>query len=130
MRKVISIIIILFQGLIALGNEDSLIVHSLLEKASKLNDIDSVNSIAEKAMHYAKKQHYLDGVLDIAKFIGTQYSRNGEQEKAIAYYQALLSQENFDKKQLSTAYNQIGIYHVFMGHYDSTEFYFLKALNI
>ena len=130
MRKAFSIIMIFLQSFVTWANEDSLIVYSILDQAHQLQHVDSSNRMAQKAMKYAKKQQYLDGMLDVAKFIGTQYSRAGQQEKAIAYYQQLVSEENFDKKQLSTAFNQIGIYHVFMGHYDSTEYYFLKALNI
>lgn len=130
MKKIISVILLLFTYFIATANEDSLVVHSILQQANATQNADSANYYAQQAINYAKKHQYLDGVLDAAKFIGTQYSRNGEQEQAIAYYLQLLSELNFDKKQLSTAYNQIGIYHVYMGHYDSTEFYFLKALQI
>lgn len=130
MKKIISVILLLFAYFIATANEDSLVVHSILQQANATQNADSANYYAQQAINYAKKHQYLDGVLDAAKFIGTQYSRNGEQEQAIAYYLQLLSELNFDKKQLSTAYNQIGIYHVYMGHYDSTEFYFLKALQI
>lgn len=112
------------------ANEDSLIVYSLLQQAQQTENVDSANFYADRAMDYAKKQHYLDGVLTVAKHFGNQYAQTGDIEKSLNLYKSLVSKYTFDATQLSTAYNQIGIYHVYMGHYDSTEVYFLKALNM
>lgn len=128
MKKVLHIIIctLLFQ--VVQANNDSLIVFSLLEQAKKYENKDSSFHYADEAMSYAKQQKYNDGVLTVAKFFGNQYAQTGELEKSVNLYQKIIADNKFDQKQLSTAYNQLGIYHVYMGHYDSTEFYFLKAL--
>jgi signal transduction histidine kinase len=130
MRKVIHIILYFLIALPTFANEDSLIVFSLLEQAKQTNNNDSSISYADEAMRYAKKQKYLDGILTVAKHFGNQYAQTGELEKSIELYKKLVTTNSFNLQQLSTAYNQIGIYHVYMGHYDSTEVYFLKALAI
>ncbi len=129
MKRLISVIL-LFISLSAFANQDSLVVHSILQQANITDNTDSVNYYVEQAIQYATKHQYLDGVLDAAKIKGNQFAKNGQLEESIQFYLKLLSDYHFDKKQLSTAYNQIGIYHVYMGHYDSTEYYFLKALYI
>ncbi|MCB9363851.1 MAG: tetratricopeptide repeat protein [Flavobacteriales bacterium] len=128
MRKVIHIIICFLIALPTYANEDSLIVYSLLEQAKQTTNTDSSMNFAEEALNYAKKQNYKDGILTVAKHFGNQYAQTGELEKSIELYREIIATSNFSLKQLSTAYNQIGIYHVYLGHYDSTEVYFLKAL--
>lgn len=130
MRKALNIILFLFIALQTFANEDSLIVFSLLEQAKQTNNTDSSVSYADEAMIYAKKHNYLDGILTVAKHFGNQYAQTGELEKSIELYREVISSNSFNPLQLSTAYNQIGIYHVYMGHYDSTEVYFSKALEI
>lgn len=130
MKKVFILAILLFCSLLLPANEDSLIVFSLLEQANATENIDSAKVYADKAMSYSKKNNYLDGVLSTAKHFGNQYAKTGELEKSIDLYLKVLSEHKFNNLQLSTAYNQIGIYHVYMGHYDSTETYFLKALKM
>jgi signal transduction histidine kinase len=114
----------------AQANKDSLILFSLLEQAKQTENTDSSESFANEAMAFATSQNYLDGVLSVAKYFGNQYAKTGELEKSLSFYKSLVIEHKFDTKQLSTAYNQIGIYHVYMGHYDSTEVYFLKALKM
>ena len=130
MKRVLNILFCLFFITSVSANEDSLIVFSLLEQAKQTKSNDSSISYADEAMRYAKKQNYLDGVLTVAKHYGNQYAQTGELEKSINLYSNIIAANSFDSRQLSTAYNQIGIYHVYMGHYDSTEVYFLKALEM
>lgn len=130
MRKALHILMALLWFGSLSANEDSLIVYSLLEQAKQNQNVDSANYYADKAMSFAKKQNYFDGILTTAKYMGNQYAATGELEKSVTLYKDIVNQHSFDPKQLSTAYNQIGIYHVYMGHYDSTEAYFLKALKM
>lgn len=130
MKKVICAIFCFLLLSSSYANEDSLIVHSLLQQAKQTENRDSSTFYANRAMSYAKKQQYLDGVLTVAKHFGNQYAQTGDIEKSLNLYKSLVTKHTFDPTQLSTAYNQIGIYHVYMGHYDSTEVYFLKALKI
>lgn len=130
MKKLIYAIFCLLLIFSAKANEDSLIVYSLLQQAQQTENGDSSTFYADRAMSYAKKHQYLDGVLTVAKHFGNQYAQTGELEKSLNLYKSLVIKHAFDPTQLSTAYNQIGIYHVYMGHYDSTEVYFLKALKI
>ncbi len=130
MKRVLNITLCLLFFSAVKANEDSLIVFSLLQQAKQTENVDSSITYANKAMSYAKKHNYLDGVLDVAKHFGNQYAQTGELEKSVQLYQQVVAENKFDKKQLSTAYNQLGIYHVYMGHYDSTEVYFLKALAL
>jgi len=130
MKRGLIFTILLFYSLLVLANEDSLIVYSLLEQASATENVDSATIYADKAMNYSRKNKYLDGVLTTAKHFGTQYAKTGELEKSINLYLTILKEFKFNSLQLSTAYNQIGIYHVYMGHYDSTETYFLKSLQM
>lgn len=130
MKKALNIILLLLIVSQTFANKDSLIVFSLLEQAKQTNNKDSSVIYADEAMHYAKKQNYLDGILTVAKYFGNRYAQTGELEKSIELYNELIVSNPFNPIQLSTAYNQIGIYHVYMGHYDSTEVYFLKALEI
>ena len=85
---------------------------------------------ANKAMQYAKQRKYMDGILTVAKHFGNEYAKTGDIEKSIQLYKNIVAEYHLDPTQLSAAYNQIGIYHVYLGHYDSTETYFLKALEI
>jgi len=130
MKSILNIVLCLLFTTSVSANEDSLIVFSLLEQAKQTESTDSSISYADEAMRYAKKQHYLDGVLTVAKHFGNQYAQTGELEKSINLYREIIVTNSFSPKQLSTAYNQLGIYHVYMGHYDSTEVYFLKALEM
>ncbi|MGB0881492.1 MAG: tetratricopeptide repeat-containing sensor histidine kinase [Vicingaceae bacterium] len=128
MKNILHIIMFLLIMQSLRANEDSLIVYSLLEQAKITESSDSLETFGNKAMDYSEKNNYLDGVLAVAKFFGNNYAKTGELQKSVELYQKIISKNKFDKKQLSTAYNQIGIYHVYMGHYDSTEVYFLKSL--
>lgn len=130
MRNFLNIILCLLLAVPAKANEDSLIVYSLLQQAKQTQNTDSSTTFANKAMSYSKKHQYLDGVLTVAKHFGNQYAQTGELEKSVELYRNIISKNLFTPKQLSTAYNQLGIYHVYMGHYDSTEVYFLKALEM
>ncbi|MDF1672177.1 MAG: sensor histidine kinase [Vicingaceae bacterium] len=130
MKRIIHIILCLFFVTSVEANEDSLIVFSLLEQAKQTGNSDSSKSYADEAMNYAKKEKYLDGILTVAKHFGNQYAQTGKLEKSIELYRNIINGNSFNRKQLSTAYNQLGIYHVYMGHYDSTEVYFLKALDM
>jgi signal transduction histidine kinase/Tfp pilus assembly protein PilF len=129
-KNILNIVLCLFLVVSVKANEDSLIVFSLLEQAKQTDNTDSSLSYADEAMHYAKKQKYLDGILTVAKHFGNQYARTGELEKSIELYRDIISLHSFNPKQLSTAYNQLGIYHVYVGHFDSTEFYFLEAYKM
>lgn len=130
MKRVLHTILCLLLFHSAFSNNDSLIVFSLLEQAKKTEFNDSSLHYANEAMSYSTEHKYLDGVLTVAKFFGNQYAQTGELEKSVELYQKIISENKFDYKQLSTAYNQLGIYHVYMGHYDSTEVCFLKALKM
>ncbi len=130
MMRLLFLCPILLSFLSLRANEDSLIVYSLLEQANQTQTDDSTMFYAEQAMSYAKKHNYTDGILTVAKHFGNLYAQTGELQKSIDTYQQLLNEKQFNAKQLSTAYNQMGIYHVYMGHYDSTEAYFLKALEL
>lgn len=130
MNKVYVLAILLFYSFLLHANEDSIIVYSLLEQAKATENTDSAKVYSDKAMSYSQKNNYMDGVLSAAKHYGNQYAKTGELEKSIDLYLKILNEHKFNNLQLSTAYNQIGIYHVYMGHYDSTEIYFLKALKM
>ena len=128
MKRYLFLTTFFLYSIIINANEDSLIVYSLLEQAKKTENKDSSFHYGDEAMNYAKQQNYYDGVLAVAKFFGNQYAQTGDLEKSVELYQKIISENKFDPQQLSMAYNQLGIYHVYMGHYDSTEVYFLKAL--
>jgi len=130
MKDLLCSLLILFFCFSVKANEDSLIVNSLLQQAKQTTSLDSSKIYANQAMDYAKKKHYLTGILNVAKHFGNQYAKTGNLEQSLKLYKTLVKEYSFDVRQLSTAYNQIGIYHVYMGHYDSTETYFLKALNM
>ncbi|MCB0402917.1 MAG: tetratricopeptide repeat protein [Flavobacteriales bacterium] len=130
MRKVLVVFISIVQFGLASANQDSLRVDELLTRAAAAEETDSSLFYADEALAYAKAHHYPDGMLAAAQFFGKLYAQTGELNKSIELYQNLLKSYAFDAKQRSTAYNQIGVYHVYMGHYDSTETYFLKALKI
>ena len=130
MKSILNIILCLFLVVSVKANKDSLIVFSLLEQSKQTSNTDSSITYANEAMSYAKKHKYLDGVLTVAKHFGNTYAQTGELEKSIELYREIINSYAFSPKQLSTAYNQLGIYHVYMGHYDSTEVYFLKAYEM
>ena len=112
------------------ANEDSLLVASLLKQADQSQQEDSALFYANKALEFASKKNYLNGVLSAITKIGNVYAMSGKLEEALEFYKTTIPNYKFDATQLSTAYNQIGIYHVYMGHFDSTETYFLKALEM
>ncbi|MBL1232212.1 MAG: tetratricopeptide repeat protein [Flavobacteriales bacterium] len=112
------------------ANEDSLLVASLLKQADQSQQEDSSLFYANKALEFASKKNYITGVLLSITKIGNFYAMSGKLEEAISFYKTTIPNYKFDATQLSTAYNQIGIYHVYLGHYDSTETYFLKALEM
>lgn len=130
MKKIYYFILIVLAHLSAQANEDSLIVSSILLQAQQVSSADSSTHYANKAMDYAKEHHYLDGILTVAKHFGNQYAKTGQLEQSVKLYKSLVKEYPFNPEQLSMAYNQIGIYHVYMGHYDSTETYFLNALKV
>lgn len=111
-------------------NEDSLLVASLLKQSDQSQQEDSSLFYANKALEFASKKNYLSGVLSAITKIGNVYAMSGKLEEALALYKTTVPNYKFDATQLSTAYNQIGIYHVYLGHFDSTETYFLKALEM
>jgi len=130
MKKVLHIALCLLLVVPIKANKDSLIVFSLIEQSKQASSTDSSTTYADEAMRYAKQQNYLDGILTVAKHFGNSYAKTGELEKSIELYSEIINSYAFNPKQLSTAYNQLGIYHVYMGHYDSTEVYFLKAYEM
>jgi signal transduction histidine kinase len=130
MNKFLFFLVLVFNAYSLRANQDSLVVYSLLEQAKQSQSIDSSTNFANEAMSYSKDKNYLEGVLTVAKHFGNQFAQTGDLEKSVNLYKELVRDYSFDQKQLSTAYNQIGIYHVYMGHYDSTETYFLKALKM
>lgn len=129
-RHYIFYILFILSVNIYASSNDSLVIYKLLQHSIQTQDKDSVMLYANKAMQYAKQRKYMDGILTVAKHFGNEYAKTGDIEKSIQLYKNIVAEYHLDPTQLSAAYNQIGIYHVYLGHYDSTETYFLKALEI
>lgn len=121
--------LLVFSYLAASQPLDSIYYQSLLDSAEMAVDSDLAMRFAREALSFAEVSGHHQGVVDASVVIGNLYRSNGKYEEGIEFVSGLISKTQFDEKELSTYYNLIGIFHVYMGHYDSTEYYFLKSLT-
>ncbi len=123
------ILLFLLMNLAHSQNSDSIKFLELHNLAVEAESTDQSKVYAEEALQFSIDKKYLKGVTESAVFLGSIYAKEGAFEEGIAFFQDLIPKFNFDGLALSSFYNLIGIYHVYMGHYDSTEKYFIKALE-
>lgn len=121
---------LLLSSLTARAIADTTVVLNLIKKAEVAETLESTKVYINQAIVEAEKIKYYDGLLTATKILADISAQGGDIENGIVIYLNVLNKYKLDYTQLSTVYNQIGIYHVYLGHYDSTEFYFLKALEI
>jgi len=109
---------------------DSLYFNALLNDAQTIGDLDSSMMKFEVALTYAEETQNAKAISEVLKQSGSKLARSGEFQRAIELIRKKIPNPSFNEMQRSALYNLIGVYHVYMGHFDSTEYYFKKCLNL
>ncbi|MEP4136417.1 MAG: tetratricopeptide repeat protein [Cyclobacteriaceae bacterium] len=128
-KNIVGYLLILWVFILPAQNSDSLTFYQILDSARSSSNLEQSETFAKKALEFSLGKHFDHGITESAMFLGGVYARQGKFQEGIDFYHGIIPSAHFDGMALSSMYNWIGIYHVYMGHYDSTEKYFLKALS-
>lgn len=99
----------------------------LYDSARNAPDATATLSIVQLALAEAERSEDEEKMVQALTLRGQTMARMGLLQEAIDSLHPYLKKHDFSSMHISALYNLLGIYHVYQGNLDSTEFYFLKA---